>query len=450
MAYSLTSRRFRHPITTITIAVLLIVILEGAVRKWLWPGSTLPLLVLRDSLVLTGIAIGIRNGWYRLSAWPEAMLAIWTLAISCLIFFQTMTDLEPPAVAVLGIRSWLLYAWFALLCARTQNAEQMERILRLLGYLLIPMAALVFAQHWLPPGHFLNRQADSDEAGHVFTVADGIVRVTGTFSFNAGYGVFISFAGITALALLAGELRSIRKQALRWTIIASYFVCVILSGSRGSIISSGVMIAALLVAMLIRNKRGSIRNSVAVLCVLCIMGALAPLLFSRAISATQTRFQNAAHSESMSARISNSLFGSDDSREQFTVLGHGVGLGNNAAGVLMGGKAGFILGEGEPDKILLEAGLFGFIFLLIRWMMAFWGLYRSFALIKRDGIVWPFLLWLFAAESLLLSQMTSQLTAHGFEWIAVGLAVASLMQPAVVRQARRFAIHRGMRLQNEP
>ena len=73
--------RFKlHPIGRILLWVLIIATLEGAVRKWIWPGSALVFLAIRDILIAYGIMLGISKRWLKMNSPTEALLLLWTVA----------------------------------------------------------------------------------------------------------------------------------------------------------------------------------------------------------------------------------------------------------------------------------------------------------------------------------------------------------------------------------
>ncbi|CAN8141330.1 hypothetical protein THIOSC13_540009 [uncultured Thiomicrorhabdus sp.] len=53
------SLRTLHPVGKFFIAIFLIVLFEGAIRKWVWGGATIPLLGLRDLIVVGAVFWGI-------------------------------------------------------------------------------------------------------------------------------------------------------------------------------------------------------------------------------------------------------------------------------------------------------------------------------------------------------------------------------------------------------
>ena len=410
------------PLARTFLAVFVITTLEGAVRKWVWPGATIPLLVLRDALVLWALMQGTLHGGFSAMRNVFAVLICWSVMVAAWASLQLLNGLGTVVVAVIGIRAWLLYLWFAVLCARLLTAHSIQRLLWFAAYLVVPMAALGTLQHFLPIAHILNRQADSNAVESIFTVADGIVRVTGTFSFTAGYVSFLSFVTPIILAIFAGELGAAGRPKARFSVCVAFFIGVVVSGSRGAFIGTGIMLAALVMGMLMLRRR-VVRSLFLVVGAMAFAYGIANVVFERAIGATQGRFESASQVESLMGRILSSS-GEESSWDQIVTLGQGIGMGNNAAGFFLNGSRDFLVGEAETDKMLGEAGFLGAIFTLLKWLVGVRVAWSAFGSIKKSGTLLPWLMSVSVAILLLAGNLTSQLTAHAYGWLAIALALA--------------------------
>ena len=423
-----------HPVARMLLAVLLIAIFEGAIRKWLVQSSALPLLALRDGIVAYAIWRGIRMRWFRFKAWQEMLLAAWTAAVIFWTGLQVILQLQPPLIAILGLRSWLLYLWFAWLCSRTLSRADVERLLVLLGYLMIPMGVLAVLQNALPTGHFLNRSPEGDGT-RVMEVVTGVVRTTGTFTFPSGYVMLTSVAVALALALLWGELKGMRSRVLRYGVIAAVFACVVVSGSRSAFLGAGIICLVSAACMVFSSK---ILNGRTIIVAAGILAAAlsAPMIFPSAISSIAERFETASQSEDLEKRIASVAIGRNGSeRSELSLLGQGIGMANNAAASLMGGERDFLIGETEADRMLGEAGLLGLLFIAIKVGLAIAGMLAAVRVLRRERTMLPLLLWTPTAMVLITGQITSQLSVHALGWSLLGLAWGSLNREAPLRRA---------------
>lgn len=434
MKFTVSAARQRlHPVARVLIAVLAIAIFEGAIRKWLVQGSALPLLALRDGLVAYALWLGLRRRWFHFAAWPESLLLTWTMLVVIWTTLQVMTQLQPPLIAALGLRSWLLYLWFAWLCRRTLVRSDVEYVLRLLALLVIPLAVLALLQHQLPPSHFLNRSPEGDEDS-VVTVVWGIVRVTGTFSHPAGYVQLTYLTSTLALALLWGELKGLRSKALRWAVAAAAFTCVVVSGSRSAFLGA-VIIALVSFGAICLSGRGFSGRAVGIIAVVASLPLLATAVFPTAISSIQQRFETASQSENLGERIASVAIGSNS--KELHMFGQGIGMANNASATLLGRERQFLIGETEFDRLLGEGGILGAFFTVIKVAIAGFGMLSAILVLRRERSALPVLLWAPAAMVLATGQLTSQLSVHALGWLLIGLAWGSLNKARPARHGLR-------------
>ncbi len=437
-----------HPIGRILLWVLIIATLEGAVRKWIWPGSAMVFLAIRDILIAYGIMLGISKRWLKMNSPTEALLLLWTVVVIVWGLTQVILGLEPITVAILGLRSWLLYIWFAWLCGRVLRPSDVHYILKTVALIMLPMAVLVVLQHFLPVGHWLNRQPENDDPAKIFTVVAGIVRTTGTFTFVSGYAQFVGLATVPAFAMLAGQFNVIRKPWLRWMIVAATLIGVMVSGSRQTIMYAGAVLIAAVFASFRVKRKGTFSRALTMILVLLFLVGLLATVFSRAIEATETRFVAASHAESLVARVSWMFIGTPETWVDMPWFGNGIGMGNNAAGSLLGRglNVSFLLAENESDRIMLEGGLLGLAFLLFKGAIVVVGAAGALRVLAFKGDMLPFLLWSFTSVDLLTGQITAQLTAHCFGWLTLALAWA-LTRDSTTPRARFLRYLRGGRFQ---
>ena len=168
------------------IAVMLVVIFEGAIRKWGAESSTLPLILLRDLLAAYTIVRALTRGHFRRQPQLTALMLAWSCCVIAWGLLQLTLGESSFAVLLIGLRFWLLYFWFGLAAAAGMSERDYVASLRVLLGALVLMAPLAVLQHYSPPGSFVNKSLDTNEED-IFIVIAGIVRTTGTFSFTSGF-----------------------------------------------------------------------------------------------------------------------------------------------------------------------------------------------------------------------------------------------------------------------
>lgn len=295
---------------------------------------------------------------------------------------------------------------------------------------MLPMTILVIFQHFLPPEHVLNMEArgpDADSERNVFTVAFGIVRTTGTFSFTSGYVKFNAFVCAAAIGILSSPNSKSNSLFIKMAVFLTFFVSAVVSGSRHVIIFAVAMQAGYVIALIASGSGRNMKMAKRFLLLGCIAMLFTATFLNRAIDATEARFATAAEHESFSKRLLNYFIVSDEF-EMDSLIGHGIGMGTNAASVLSTGVNSFLLAEFEPERILLEAGLLGILFIFLKLAMATSGLWHAFQKVRIHKDVMPWMLWLFAAAELLTAQINGQITVHAFAWLGIALALAAVRQ----------------------
>ncbi len=420
--------RSLHPVGKFFIVIFLIVLFEGAVRKWIWGSATIPLLGLRDLIVVFAVFWGFLHRYFDARSPGESILIFWTFLIVGWTFLQILSGLQPPIVGSIGFRFWVLYLWFALLCAKALNWQDIEYLFKIFSLTLLFMVPLALVQFMSPPLSFINRQAGGDDQ-YIFTVIKDIVRTTGTFSFTAGYTTYLAFVTPVVLWLMSGGLKDSINPLLRLLIIGLFFVGVLISGSRGAIMTTLFFTGIWFLTLLFANKIPKL-SPAKMLFGLTGFVVLLLLLFpvlKKSYDANTQRFESAAASEDVGGRIIRMYMGSGETWEQFAVLGYGIGAGANASrGFMPATNNGFLLGESEIDRALNEGGVVGLLLALFKWLMIIAGLLSAWKIFKRHNEFLPLSIWLVLAVQLPTGSIIGQLTVHAFTLLLLGLGFCAL------------------------
>lgn len=420
------------------IVILLIAVMEGAFRKWVSAEFTVPLVLLRDVLALYGVAVGVSKAGPRLRGLSMQLLLIWSALVVCWGLLQLIVNQSPLVVFFIGLRFWLLYFWFASMAAASLTEHDFRMIAKTVLILLLLMVPLAVVQHFQPPGAFLNVQVDGDEE-KVFRVTADIVRTTGTFSFTLGYTVFMALVSPFAFALFAPGLRLWKYRAIPVVCLACLGVGSLVSGSRGAIIFFCLMFCIFTFASLMFSKGVANKRSAVIMVLLAAaMLSTLPFIFSRAVDASQERFESAAQIESVQARIGSMFLGEPGIYKNLPLMGYGLGGGSNFAAVVATGKRAFLLAETETARTILEGGLLGIAFIVLKLFVILFGLAKSLSMARRTENILPIMLWATTAVALLSWSIIGQLTVNAFGSLLFGLALASLRLP--LRQDRTARI----------
>ncbi|MBO9514743.1 MAG: O-antigen polysaccharide polymerase Wzy [Variovorax sp.] len=409
----------------IFLAVFFILVYEGAVRKWATGAATLPLIAMRDLLALALIVMAWRRGHLRRNRKITAALFAWSLLVFGWGLLQLAGGESSPVIFILGLRFWLLYTWFAIAAAASMNEADYRAFILMAAWMTLIMAPLAVVQHFSPPGSRINTQLDGDEES-VFVAVSGVVRTTGTFSFTTGYSMFIALVAPVVFGLLSARKRRTSHKLLAIATFAAFMAGSFVSGSRTTVIASAMMFMVYLVGRLAFSKmKQKPTAAVAVVVALALFGIFT-LFFQEAILVTQTRFEEASAVEDFWERIVTILVAEPHVFNSFNWLGAGIGYGSNLANYVRGGAGGAItLAESEGGRLLLEGGLLGIVYVVLKLVVSVIGVAKSLRLSRKTNSPFPVIVWLTAAMAIITWTASGQLTANGM--IGIILAFALLL-----------------------
>lgn len=420
------------------IVVFLMVVFEGAVRKWVASSATLPLILLRDMLAVYLVFYVWKRGYFRRQKSVTMVLLAWSCCVAGWGMLQVMLTDGNPLILLIGLRFWLLYLWFGYAAAVTMNESDYRAAMLVSGALLILLAPLAVLQYYSPPGAFINSQVDSVE-DEVFVAVSGVVRTTGTFSFTSGYTTFLAVAAPLALAVASARKRTVRQLAFAGAVFATLVVGTVVSGSRGAVIFTGVLVGLFVLGQLLFSRTADKGKALVGAVALLGIAALFALVFQGAVDTTQQRFQQASEGEDFVERLLTTFIGESNIYNDFTWIGHGIGLGSNLANyVRTGSTSFFVLAETEAGRTLLEGGLLGYLFTALKVLVIVVGTGKSLAIALRSGAMVPLLLWLTFSLAFLAWSGIGQLTSNAMLGILFGFALLSLRYPAMDIFPRRL------------
>jgi hypothetical protein len=407
------------------LAVFIIVVFEGAVRKWVSSAASLPLVGLRDLCAAALVFYAWKRGYLRQHMKITAAMLAWSLLVFGWGLLQLAAGQSSPLIFIIGLRFWLLYTWFAIAAAASMNEADYRAALLTAAWMMIIMAPLAVLQHYSPPGARINAQLDSDDEEGIFVAVVGVVRTTGTFSFTSGYSTFMALVAPVVLGLLSARKFRSRHYLFATVVFVAFLTGALVSGSRTAVISSGMMFMAYLLGRLLFSKmQQKPAAAVGVVVALVLVGIFA-IFFQDAIEVTQTRFEQASEAEDFWTRVQTIFVGEPTVFSKVDWLGGGIGFGSNLANFIHTGSniGPFALAETEGGRILLEGGLLGFFYVGLKLIVIAIGLFKSFRLSMKTHSPFPVLVWLTAALAIMTWPSSGQLTAHGLLGIIFAFAL---------------------------
>lgn len=417
----------KDPLKTLKIGVwiyILLLIFEGALRKWGLPALSQPLLVVRDPVAIWVLAIAWDKGLLLANKYLSSMLVLGVLA--------TITSLivghGSISVAFYGARILLIHFPLIFVIGAIFTREDVIKIGKVILWLSIPLAILTALQFYSPQSAWVNRGVGGDEAGAGFSGALGFFRPSGTFSFTTGNALF--FHLVACFIFYFWVSNSKINKILLIASSAALLIAIPLSISRTLFFSVFVSLFFTIVAVSGSAKNLSKLFMAAIFIVLLLIGLGETEFFGTAIKAFTHRFETAGKIEgSLSGSILNRYFGglieALTDTDGLPFFGHGIGMGTNAGSAMLTGDRAFLIAEGEWGRLIGEMGIvLGILTILVRLAFSFSLLLKSFFELRLGNIL-PWILLSFALLVIPQGQW-AQPTTLGFSTVIGGLLLASL------------------------
>ncbi len=451
----------RRRVVRLVFLVYLLAIFEGALRKYVLPEFGQYIFFVRDPFVAWAYVIATRA-----QLWPRGEVlwraTQWAALLGVVLLILQMA-FGPPSdlrllLGVYGWRAYFFYTPLAFLVGAQFEREDLARLARLTLLLAVPISLLVAVQFFSPPGAPVNVGTADDKLLQFqgLVVDTTHVRPAGPFSSNVGQQQLdnTAFAMLLALVILPAARRRIGLPTLLAG-GAAVVTCVALSGSRGTILQTAmILLFALPLALLVRD--GATRARAALIPLVLGAGAvlLCPIVFPESFAAFTLRWSTAAHDESSVGGVfGRALLGFTDFTQLTDAvppLGLGLGFGGNAATLLkatIDGVRPNIYVESDYSRHMVDLGVVcGVLYIAFRFVVVAWLLRRVVRATRRTGDPLPMLLFAYAGYVILIGQITGNGSINVFAWLFTGVCLAACRvaggaapprAPAAVRPLRR-------------
>jgi len=410
----------------------ILIIFEGALRKWVLPGLSNQLLIIRDPVAIWLLLSASNAGLKYFNGYANAVFSFTIIA-----FFTALTIGHHNFwVALFGARITLIHFPLIFIIGKVFSREDILAFGKFIVILSIPMVFLTMSQFYSPQSAWVNRGVGGNLEGAGFAGANGYFRPPGTFAFTNGNSAYFSFAASYIIYFLF-YVKSINKILIN-TSAFCLILAIPLSISRTLFFS--VALSTIFLVLSLGNDKKKVGQIITSIIGLIIIGYVIGSLtvFQTSSLAFTDRFttanENEGGGEGLQAVIGvftnrilgglltafNQLF--DGS---LSFWGQGIGMGTNVGSQLLTGKVDFLIAEGEWGRIVGEVGpLLGLGMILIRSSLTFSIVRQSFnLLIKKDPLPWMLLSYSFFQ---IFQGGWSQPTNLGFFVMGAGLTIAAI------------------------
>lgn len=405
-----------------------LLLFEGALRKWVLPQLTNPLLIIRDPVVLLIYVLAFRARVFPRNGWVFSLgiIAFLSVAVSFIALWPYLSPSRITLVSGFGFRANFLHLPLIFLIPRVLRLEDVKQIGWWSLVLVVPMALLMVAQFYAAPDSLLNRTASGE--GEMLMSALGKVRTAGTFSFVVGVVAYFSL--VTGFLVWAALKRGVYKNLPLFAAAIALLIGIVVSGSRSVVGACVVVVASLVIVLLLRPS--AVNRFGWVLLVTVVLGYIVTRtpVFREGLNVLTTRFSDVAESEEQSivvGLISRVFAGFSESADAFLIapfLGWGLGVGTNAGAKIVTGQTAFLLAEGEWARLIYESGpILGLAFVLWRCGVVIRVGLLCLQSVRRGNLL-PLLLFSSSGLPLMNGQFGPP-TILGFAVFTTGLALAA-------------------------
>jgi len=403
----------------------LLLIFEGALRKWVLPGLSTPLLVIRDPVAAYIVLSGLNRNLIPNNIYLSGMVTIGILGI----FTALTVGHGNILVAMYGARMFLFHFPMMFVMGRVLTREDVVKIGKLTLWISIPMAVLITLQFYSPQSAWVNRGLGDDAGGAGFAGALGFFRPPGTFSFTTGNTLFFGFVGSYVIYFLFNP-KSINRILL---IGASLAVIVSIPFSISRSLTFQIVFSLIFAFLAVLRKPKNLGKALVGVGLVAIlfMALSSSSWFQTATKVLTSRFTNAEASEggfegTFGDRYLGGMLYSLSSAAKQPFFGYGIGMGTKVGAQLLSGNSrGWLISEAEWGRLIGELGaLMGLSAIFIRVSLSIKIAIASYIKMARgDMLAWMLLSFgfIFIAQG-----NWSQPTSLGFSTIIGGLMLAAI------------------------
>ncbi len=236
--------------------VMVLLVYEGALRKWVLPSLQAEVYIAKDILVVMALLGFIWKNKRTEINIPGLIPVKLLIYISTVFFGFLIFNTNSPNIflSILGFKNYVLYfVIFFLAYNMYDNRPRLYRDLVRYCYLVTPAVLVSYLQFVLPPTHWLNAYVEQQEGVESITSQFGdlgLARTAGTFSYLSGNTTFLMAMFLLSLSLLLGDRFRLKTNVFMYGFLVATIGATFTTGSRfgtAAMILGGVFIVGLAV-----------------------------------------------------------------------------------------------------------------------------------------------------------------------------------------------------------
>jgi len=402
-------------------AYFLLLLFEGALRKWFLPGLSQGLLIIRDPIVIWIYYLCYAQGVFPLDNKYLERCFQW---VGLAVVLSFLINRGHPLTIAYGARTNLLHFPLIFIMARVLTFKDVLNFGRAFLLLALPMTWIVAQQFQADRFDTINTAAGG--TGHQMMTSGDKVRASGTFSFVSGIVFYYCF---TVSYIIYGFL--VKGTFPKWLLYlgtSATLLAMVTAGSRAVIAECLQVLACIgFLAYFKPSEFGKIAGSIFGFSTLGLILYSQVDLFQEGLDFLSLRFEEAANVEgnpieAYFTRYKDIIVAPYYFNMWTGFFGNGLGSATRAGSALGGGMGG---AEISWSRQVLENGL------LIGGLYILWRLwvFKDLMVACIDGVKRGSYLAIFlfgAAAPILLFSPFGQPTNLGFAAFGGGLCLAAL------------------------
>ncbi len=229
-------------------AYFILLIFEGALRKWFLPFLSTPLLLVRDPIAVYVVVMAYSRGLLPKTVYLSGMVAVGVIATFTAVLFGHGNLM----VALYGARILIFHFPMIFVIGRLFTKKDVIAMGKVITWITVPMTILIALQFYSPQSAWVNRGVGGDVGGAGFTGALGYFRPPATFSFTTGTSLFYSLAACFIIYFWIN--RSDLNKMVHIAATIGLLAAIPLSISRGLFFQVGLSVMFAILAS-VRNPR---------------------------------------------------------------------------------------------------------------------------------------------------------------------------------------------------
>jgi hypothetical protein len=359
------------------------VLFTGAVRKWIFPGTS-AFYLLQDVPITLAYIYALWKG-----AYDRGVIFLAILLLSAVLMMQGLLQVIVIGlnffVALVGVHHYLYYLPILIVFPIFLTEKYRRNFIWWNLMLSIPMCLLAISQSLSPKSAWVNRTSEGEAFG---VPGADVARVSGTFNFVSFYGIWAA----TAVALCMGEWllpkhrRVIQKPWLMILVTFTVNLCHLVSASRAAILLAALAIIGALVCAFVLGAMRPIAAILGIFFMLPVLAGVTYIISPAEVNIVIDRFTGDRGVSDSKARVVEGLIDFATVPE-FSLMGAGIGVGVDAAHVGNLDAYNFTYNLSEEDTVrnVMELGTpVGLLYVLAR-LFFFYGMILFAIRIARSG-----------------------------------------------------------------